>query len=85
MNTMVIENKQSYESGVSLEPSKGFAVTPHTEEFENIVRELRKTTVTLWVVLGICVLVTVLLINKTSDLSNLAEKIGSLKMEALPK
>ena len=32
MNTMVIENKQSHESGVSLEPSNGFAVTPCIEE-----------------------------------------------------
>ena len=33
MNTAVIEtHQQSHESGVSLEPSNGFAVTPHIEE-----------------------------------------------------
>ena len=32
MNTMVIENKQSQETGVGLEPSDGFAVTPQIEE-----------------------------------------------------
>ena len=33
MNTVVIEtHQQSQESGVSLEPSNGFAVTPHIEE-----------------------------------------------------
>src|SRR3990170_91371 len=32
MNTMVIESKQSQETGVGLEPSDGFAITPHIEE-----------------------------------------------------
>lgn len=32
MNTMVIEGKQSQETGVGLEPSDGFAVTPQIEE-----------------------------------------------------
>ena len=32
MNTMVIENKQSQETEVGLEPSDGFAVTPYIEE-----------------------------------------------------
>src|SRR3989304_3537718 len=32
MNTMVIESKQTHETGVGLEPSDGFAVTPHIEE-----------------------------------------------------
>ena len=32
MNTMVIESKQSQETGVDLEPSSGFAVTPYIEE-----------------------------------------------------
>ncbi len=32
MNTMVIENKQSQETGVGLEPSDGFAITPQIEE-----------------------------------------------------
>ncbi|HHT9137681.1 MAG: gas vesicle protein GvpN [Candidatus Brocadiales bacterium] len=33
MNTAVIEtHQQSHESGVSLEPSNGFAITPHIEE-----------------------------------------------------
>ena len=32
MNTTVIESKQSHETGVGLEPSNGFAVTPHIEE-----------------------------------------------------
>jgi len=32
MNTMVIESKQTHETGVGLEPSSGFAVTPQIEE-----------------------------------------------------
>ena len=32
MNTMVIESKQSQETGVGLEPSDGFAITPQIEE-----------------------------------------------------
>ena len=32
MNTMVIESKQSQETGVGLEPSDGFAITPCIEE-----------------------------------------------------
>jgi|GEM_PF-7003604 len=54
-------------------------------KLETIAKELRKTTVTLWVVLGVCVWLTALLIHKTSDLSGLVEKIGSLKVERLQR
>ena len=48
MNTMVIESKQSQETGVGLEPSDGFAITPQIEEIvesaSHIFRQVTPST-----------------------------------------
>lgn len=51
--------------------------TPDNNRLEHIIRELKRTTITLWIVLGIGVFVVVLLIIKTSDLSDLVESMES--------